>query len=111
LPEENANRSDERHAYAHALARQIRDRADYLTDRAQNDAAAGRGWAVDYGSEPDELADAVAWSDRIAAAAAFRDFADYTGGDATGPARRRTSRCSAGFGARPSNSRTTPPPP
>jgi conjugative relaxase-like TrwC/TraI family protein len=85
LPEEHAE-GDDRHEYADQLAQAIRARADHLAEGARSDAEIGRGWAAAYGPEPKSLADSVAWSDRIAAAAAFRDLTDYTGADPTGPA-------------------------
>lgn len=77
---------DDRHMLADELVQAIRNRADHLARQAQADAQAGQGWATDYGSEPEALAEAVAWRDQIAAAAGYRDLADYTGADATGPA-------------------------
>ncbi|WP_433860340.1 MobF family relaxase [Streptomyces kronopolitis] len=83
---EGLAQDDPRHAFAWALASAIQNRATHLADSAKAAAAAGEGWAVAYGPEPEDLAAAVAWHDRIQAAAAFRDLADYTGADATGPA-------------------------
>ncbi|GAB2872856.1 MobF family relaxase [Streptomyces mayteni] len=83
LPDDD--RQDDRREYAHALARQLRERATALADRAQQDAGAGLGWAAAYGPEPESVPDAVAWRDRLAAAAAYRDLADYRGADPTGP--------------------------
>ncbi|UCM88021.1 MobF family relaxase [Streptomyces marincola] len=77
---------DDRHTYAHALAHQLTERATALAEQARDDAQTGHGWAAAYGPEPADLADAVAWRDRVAAAAAYRDIADYRGADPTGPA-------------------------
>ncbi|MDT0319314.1 MobF family relaxase [Streptomyces millisiae] len=77
---------DDRRTYAHALARQLHERAAVLAEQAQRDANAGTGWAAAYGPEPTTVPDAVAWRDRLAAAAAYRDLADYQGTDPTGPA-------------------------
>ncbi|MEU7230036.1 MobF family relaxase [Streptomyces chrestomyceticus] len=89
LPRENGqgdHGGDDRHAFVWSLAQQIQNRATHLADTAKAAAAAGQGWAVAYGPDPSELADAVEWHDRIQAAAAYRDLANYTGSDATGPA-------------------------
>ncbi|MDT0446805.1 MobF family relaxase [Streptomyces johnsoniae] len=82
-----ADPHDDRRTYAHALARQLAERATALAERARHDARTGHGWAAAHGPEPANLADAVAWRDRIAAAAAYRDLTDYHGTDhPTGPA-------------------------
>ncbi|MGK5533105.1 MobF family relaxase, partial [Streptomyces sp. URMC 129] len=73
-------------SYAHALARQMTERAAVLAEQAQDEARAGRGWAAAHGPEPGNLTDAVAWRDRLAAAAAYRDLTGYRGTDPTGPA-------------------------
>ncbi|MFD8146145.1 MobF family relaxase [Streptomyces sp. NPDC059708] len=73
-------------AYAHDLAEAIKARGEQLSCAAQADARDNQGWAAAYGREPASLAEAIVWRDRIAAAAAYRDYADYTGADATGPA-------------------------
>ena len=80
------DRQDDRRAYAHALAQQFRDRATVLAEQARQDADAGQGWAAAYDPEPEAIPEAVAWRDRLAAAAAYRDLADYRGADPTGPA-------------------------
>lgn len=85
LPDDHAG-EDDQHEYADQLAAAIRARADHLAEQARTDAQTGDGWAVAYGTEPEAVAGAVAWRDQLAAAAAFRDFADYTGADPTGPA-------------------------
>ncbi|WP_327072073.1 MobF family relaxase [Kitasatospora sp. NBC_01302] len=86
LPDKRSDEEDDRFAFAQQLAATIYERADRLAAQAQEDARAGEGWAANYGPEPAEVAEAVAWRDQLAAAAAYRDAADYTGGDATGPA-------------------------
>lgn len=85
LPEDQAG-EDDQHEYADQLADAIRARADHLAEQARADAQTVRGWAAAYGPEPETVAGAVAWRDQLAAAAAFRDLADYTGADPTGPA-------------------------
>ncbi|WP_335983190.1 MobF family relaxase [Streptomyces sp. CA2R106] len=87
LPEDQAG-DDGQHEYADQLADAIRARADHLAELARADAQASHGWAAAYGPEPEpeSVAGAVAWRDQLAAAAAFRDLADYTGADPTGPA-------------------------
>ncbi|RKN54824.1 hypothetical protein D7231_34985, partial [Streptomyces klenkii] len=62
---------DDRRVYARALARQLAERATALAEQARH-----AEWATAYG--PDH--------ERVAAAAAYRDLADYRGADATGPA-------------------------
>ncbi|ARQ69183.1 MobF family relaxase [Streptomyces marincola] len=74
-----ADAGDERRAYAHALARQLTERATALAEQAHHDARTGRGWAAHPRGG--------AWTgERLAAAAAYRDLADYRGPDPTGPA-------------------------
>ncbi|GAA3861866.1 MobF family relaxase [Streptomyces sedi] len=81
-----ADGRDELRDYAHALARQLTDRAEALAASALDEARAGRGWAADYGPEPPDVANQLAWRDRLAAAAAYRDLANHRGADPTGPA-------------------------
>lgn len=45
-----------------------------------------RSGAGTYGLEPISLPNAVARRDQLSAASAYRDYAGYTGRDATGPA-------------------------
>ncbi|MGP4112329.1 MobF family relaxase [Streptomyces sp. 4N509B] len=89
LPTPDADAADdERRTYAHSLARQLTERATTLAEDAQRDARARRGWAAAHGTEPPDLAEAVAWRDRLTAAAAYRDLAGYQGTDPTGPVPR-----------------------
>jgi conjugative relaxase-like TrwC/TraI family protein len=78
--------ADDRRTYAHDLAHQLVQRTAARAEKARHHARAGEGWAAAYGPEPPDIADAVAWRDRIAAAAAYRDLSGYQGADPTGPA-------------------------
>ncbi|MFJ2193092.1 MobF family relaxase [Kitasatospora sp. NPDC087861] len=87
LPTPEAEDRDDRHDYVDELVGAIRARVDHLAQQAQQDAREGEGWAAAYGPEPvGSVAEAVAWRDRIAAAAQFRDLANYAGADPVGPA-------------------------
>ncbi|MDT0267649.1 AAA family ATPase [Streptomyces sp. DSM 44915] len=77
---------DQLRDFAHALARQLTAHAGHLAEEARAQAERGEGWAAAYGPEPLEIADQLAWRDRLAAAAAYRDLAEHHGTDPTGPA-------------------------
>ncbi|MEO3756500.1 MobF family relaxase [Streptomyces sp. B6B3] len=78
--------TDDRLTYAHALAHQLTERATALAETAQHQARTGDGWPAAYGPEPQHIPNAVAWRDRLTAAAAYRDLSGYQGTDPTGPA-------------------------
>ncbi|MFF1792836.1 MobF family relaxase [Kitasatospora sp. NPDC058263] len=87
LPPPASDRRDDRHDFADALVLAIRERVDHLAQEAQRDAQDGEGWAASYGPMPaGTINEAIEWRDRIAAAAQFRDLANYTGADPVGAA-------------------------